>query len=165
MAIISRDVEKEIRIKKLTDKLMAQCSRREYCVADVRAKAMKALEGDEQAAQKVVDALVADRFVSDLRYASAYARDKSRIAGWGRVKISASLRAKGIDQQTISAALEEIDPDQARQRAEKAMEVKYRSLRDDPQWRMKMLRFALGRGFTYDEASELISSLKVKNQN
>lgn len=157
-------MEKDPRIKKITDRLMAQCSRREYCVADMRAKAIKALEGDERGAQEVIDLLVSERYVSDLRYASAYARDKARIAGWGRVKISALLRAKGIDRQTISAALEEIDPDQARQRALKAMEVKYRSLRDDPQRRMKMLRFAMGRGFSFGEATELISSVEMKNQ-
>lgn len=143
---------------------MAQCSRREYCVADMRAKAIKALEGDERGAQEVIDILVSERYVSDLRYASAYARDKSRIAGWGKAKISAALRVKGIDADTISAALAEIDPEQARHRAEKAMEVKYRSLRDDPQRRMKMLRFAMGRGFSYGEATELISSVEMKNQ-
>lgn len=149
----------EEEILKLTDRLRGQCSRREYCTGDIRQKALKALDGDAEAAAKVVETLVKEKFVDDLRFASAFARDKSSIQGWGEVKIRYMLAAKGISRQNIDSALEEIDGARAASRLEKLMENKYRSLKDDPQCRLKMLRFALGRGYGYEEISGIVEQL------
>ena len=90
------------------------------------------------------------RYIDDLRYSSAFARDKSSIAGWGETKIRYMLSAKGISKDTIAEALESIDEDKASGRLEKLMETKARSLKDDPQARLKMLRFGMGRGYAYE---------------
>ena len=94
---------------KILNNLRRQCSRREYCTADVLKKAEKALDGDHQQAVKVLNVLVEEKFVDDRRYATAFARDKSTIAGWGAVKIRYMLSAKGISKDIISEALEEVD--------------------------------------------------------
>ena len=62
--------------KKVADRLRGLCSRREYCVADVLKKACDALEGDRAAAQEVVDLLISEKYVDDLRYASAFAGER-----------------------------------------------------------------------------------------
>ena len=146
-------------INKILDNLRRQCSRREYCVSDVLAKAEKALEGDKEKAMQVVESLVKDKYVDDLRYACAYAREKSSISGWGEVKIRYMLSAKRISKDIISQALEDIDQQRATSRLEKLLENKYRTLKDDPQWKMKLLRFALGRGYSYDDVNEVLKSL------
>ena len=69
------------------------------------------------------------------------------------------LSAQGVAREAISAALEDIDEGRAGQRLEKLVENKYRSLKDDPQCRIKLLRFALGRGYSYDEVNPLIDAL------
>ena len=63
----------EDKVAKVTDRLRGQCSRREYCVEDVRSKALKALDGDTASAEEVVKSLVRDKYVDDLRFASAFA--------------------------------------------------------------------------------------------
>lgn len=145
--------------KKILDRLRGLCSRREYCCADVLKKSKDALEGDIKAAQEVVDSLVKDKYVDDLRYASAYARDKASIQGWGDVKIKYMLSAKGISASVISEALQEIDRDKSLSRLHKLLENKLRSLRDDPQCRLKLLRFALSRGYSYDEVTTVLDHL------
>ena len=145
--------------KKILDRLRGLCSRREYCYADVLRKAKDALDGDVQAAKEVADELVADRYVDDHRYASAYARDKSAIQGWGEVKIRYMLSAKGVPRDVIDKALQEIDQNKADSRLEKLLHAKLKSLKDDPQVRLKLLRFALGRGYSYDEVNSLINTL------
>lgn len=144
---------------KVLDNLRRQCSRREYCSSDVLKKAEKALGGDRDQAVKILNTLVEERYVDDLRYAEAFARDKSAISGWGEVKIRYMLSAKGIDRDTITRALEGIDAAKADYRLNKLLENKYRSLKDDPQCRMKLLRFALGRGYSYDEVSSVLPSV------
>lgn len=151
--------EKKIDPQKVADRMRGLCSRREYCRQDIMKKVLAALDGDADEAGRVMDRLVEEKYIDDLRYASAYARDKSSIAGWGSTKIRYMLASKGIDRETIAAALQEVDEGKASDRLEKLLAGKVRSLKDDPQRRMKLLRFALGRGYQYDEAAEVIGRL------
>ncbi len=141
---------------KVTDRLRGLCSRREYCRSEVMKKALTALEGDEAAANEVVDILVKEKYVDELRYASAFARDKTSLAGWGTVKIRYMLSSKGIPKDVIEAALAEVDGDKASEKLKKIIEVKSKTLKDDPQKRLKLLRFALGRGYEYDDVIEIL---------
>lgn len=118
-------------------------------------KAMKALEFNRDAASEVVDALVSSGYVDDARYASAFAREKASLTGWGPIKIRMALTAKGISRADVDAALEEIDTSRADARLEKLMESKWRSLKGDPEARLKLLKYALGRGYGYDEVASV----------
>ena len=149
-------------MEKVLDRMRNLCSRREYCRADIMKKAMSALDGDREKAEKVMEILVAEKYIDEFRYASAFARDKSSISGWGETKIRYMLSSKGVPREVIDKALEEIDESKAMTRLEKLMENKYRSLKDDPQCRLKMLRFGLGRGYGYDEVSEVLEFLMKK---
>lgn len=151
--------EKIMDPQKVADRMRGLCSRREYCRQDIMKKVLAALGGDADEAGRIMDRLVEEKYIDDLRYASAFARDKSSIAGWGVTKIRYMLAAKGIDRETIAAALQEVDEGKASDRLEKLLSAKVRSLKDDPQCRMKLLRFALGRGYQYDEAAEVIGRL------
>lgn len=144
---------------KVADRMRALCSRREYCRKDILKKVMTALDGDAAKAEEVVGKLVEERYVDDRRYAAAFARDKASIAGWGAAKIRYMLAAKGVDREIIASALEEVDVSRADARLEKLMENKARSLKDDPQRRIKLLRFGVGRGYGYEEVSSVIDRI------
>ena len=143
-------------MEKALDKMRRLCSRREYCVSDIRAKLMKELDGDTQKVEIALNKLKEERYVDDLRYATAYARDKAAISGWGATKIRYMLSAKGVSKEVVSEALNEVDETKASSRLEKLLENKYKSLKEDPQWKIKLLRFALGRGYSYDEVNDQI---------
>lgn len=144
---------------KVADRMRALCSRKEYCRKDILKKVMTALDGDAAKAEEVVGKLVEERYVDDRRYAAAFARDKASIAGWGAAKIRYMLAAKGVDREIIASALEEVDVSRADARLEKLMENKARSLKDDPQRRIKLLRFGVGRGYAYEEVSSMIDRI------
>ena len=146
-------------MEKVLDRMRNLCSRREYCRSDIMKKVLKALDGDKAGAEKIIETLVREKYIDEIRYSSAFARDKASIAGWGETKIRYMLSAKGIPRDTISLAFEEIDEGKAAGRLEKLMENKFKSLKDDPQCRMKMLRFALGRGYGYEEVSSVLDRL------
>lgn len=158
-------MEKSKEILLVTDRLRALCSRREYCTQDVMKKALKALEGDRHAAEQVLETLVAEKYVDDLRYAGAYCRDKASLSGWGEVKIRYMLASKGIPRDIIAEALEEIDGNRAQDRLNRLLQTKYKSIKDDPQCRLKLLRYALGRGYSYDEVSSVIDRLIHNSDN
>ena len=166
------------------DRMRRLCSRREYCASDIRQKVLRLLQSGnvsisaetdaDEFAESVISSLVSDSYLSDLRYSIAFARDKSSLSGWGATKIRYALAAKGIDSETISSALAEIDADKASDRLAKLLAVKYKSLissagrssfpaQDDAsaayQLRQKLVRFALGRGYSYDDISSAIDAL------
>lgn len=148
------------KLKKVLSRLEAQCSKREYCSSDMLSKALKALNNDAGAAQEILGSLLENRYVDDLRYASAFAREKASIGGWGRLKISMALRSKHIPQATIDQALEEIDTDKAGERLDRLIAAKRRSLEGDPYIRLKLIKYALGRGYGYDEVQGAIDRME-----
>lgn len=145
--------------EKVADRMRRLCSRREYCVGDIRKKLMVQLEGNAAEAAEILEHLMKEKYIDDLRYASAYARDKASISGWGATKIRYMLSAKGVSSEVISQALEEIDASKAQVRLDKLMENKFKSLKDDPQCRLKMLRFGLGRGYSYEDVASAVDAL------
>lgn len=149
---------------KCLSRLQRLCSKAEYCRSQMYTKALRDLEGDADAAKRVVDSLVADRYVDDARYASAFAREKSSIQGWGPVKIRFQLRSKGISDADIASGMSEIEEPKAARKLESVIATKYRSLKDDPQCRLKLLKFALSRGYEYQEVSSILD-LIIKNNH
>ena len=122
-------------------------------------KALKALDFDRAAAQEVVDALVKDKYVDDARYAAAFAREKASITGWGPIKIRYALAGKGIKGETVDNALEEIDPGRADAKLRKLLENKWKTLREDPQGKLKLIKFALSRGYEYESIKTEIEEI------
>ena len=144
---------------RVLSRLQGLCSRREYCSSEIHRKALTLAQDDEFVAAAVLDALKKDKFLDDFRYASAFARDKSSLSGWGAGKISFALKGKGIDSGTVELALKEIDGSAAGKKLDNVIAAKYRTLREDPQWKLKLIRFGLGRGYAYDEVKDSIGRI------
>lgn len=153
------------RSRKVLSKLQAQCARREYCLSDIREKVRKALDSEDEASD-VLDALLKDGFVSDARYASAFAREKASISGWGPVKIRYALSAKRISREIIDSALEAVDENTADSRLRRLLDTKWKSLtsgcRTAPEdAKLKLIRFALGRGYSYEQLQPLLKEYQA----
>lgn len=145
--------------KKLLSSLQAQCVKREYCSHDMEQKAIKASEGDSETARRLLSDLVKDRFVDDCRYACAFAREKSSLTGWGPAKISYALRMKGISKESIAEALSQVDPEAASSKLRKLVENKWKILQDDPYGKFKLIKFALSRGYEYDDVATMVEDV------
>lgn len=147
------------RQKKILSRLERQCVRAEYCSSDILKKAVSLLEGDTVAAKEVLESLIGNGFVDDRRYAAAFAREKSGITGWGPVKIRFALSSKRIPSATIAEALEEVDGARAEQKLRKLMEAKWKSLSGDEAARLKLLKYALARGYDYDTVRRIAEEI------
>jgi regulatory protein len=60
------------------------------------------------AVDTIVAHLIEHNFLNEERFARSFARGKHRIKGWGRLRIVRELKARGITQYNITAALKEI---------------------------------------------------------
>lgn len=152
------------------ERLQAQCSRTEYCTGQIRRKLLvwsgkNRLAGkppfSEEEIERIVGALVGDRYVDDARFADAYVRDKVRFAKWGRVKVQYNLKVLGIDPMIIKVALEENSVLFDDGMLEELLRKKWNLMRPGDtleKKREKLLRFALGRGFEYDRIMGVIKN-------
>lgn len=151
--------------KKVLNSLEGLCAKREYCTSDIFRKAVDRCEGDAEAAAEIVASLKADRFVDDVRYASAFAREKASLTGWGPVKIRFALRAKRISDSDIDAALAEIDSSSASDRMERLLRAKWKTLQGDEHARLKLLKFALTRGYEYTAVESAVDRITRDGQS
>ncbi|HIZ85810.1 MAG TPA: RecX family transcriptional regulator [Candidatus Coprenecus stercoravium] len=136
------------------------CSRREYCSSAVLQKIrQKGLDGKEAAA--VLDRLVRERYVDDARYARAFVRDKALLSGWGQRKIAFALSVKGISKDIVEAALREVSPEDSEARMRQVLSAKWKSVSGKTLYerRTKLLRFALSRGYQYDDVMRFLDAL------
>ncbi|MBQ9474997.1 MAG: RecX family transcriptional regulator [Bacteroidales bacterium] len=145
--------------KKILSWLQAQCARREYCSQSMYDKALKALDGDAVSAAEILQSLLSGGFVDDERFCSAFAREKSSLSGWGPVKISFALRSKKISSEAIEAGLAAIEQDRASDKLERLLLSKWKTLEGDPQAKLKLLKFALSRGYEYDSVREMVDMI------
>ncbi len=137
--------------EKAMSRAAALCSRSEHCESDIRAK-LTQWQVDSASADAIVARLRADGFVDDARYARAFVHDKHLYNGWGRVKLAALLRQKGIDADTARAALAQINEEDYRATLLRLLLGKWRSVgqREPRLARAALLRFAASRGFESD---------------
>lgn len=141
----------------------ALCARQEQCRSHIHKKLLDwGLQ--EGKAQEVLKQLEKENFLSDERYARAYAKDKFRFNGWGKVKIAHMLRARQIGEQHIRQALDEIDHDSYKQSCLSQLRVKNRTLRagSDFERRAKLFRYASGKGFEADLIYPLLDHLGME---
>ena len=89
----------------------------------------------------------------------AYARDKAVLTGWGPVKVRFMLLGKGLSGEVIDAALEEVDGSSASRKLSALLARKASVLSGDPQMKLKLLKFALGRGYEYDTVKPVVEEV------
>ena len=137
-------------IQQLQSRAAAYCAAAERCKQDVCSKLARASATQEQI-DAVLQYLTQHHFLDEARYACAFAHDKLRFAGWGRVKIRYALRMKNVSDAAISEALASIDEEDYQSRLKSILQAKKRALSgDDYTVRNKLMRFAASRGFEMD---------------
>ena len=141
-------------------RLQRLCSRAEKCIADVRRKLLE-WEFAPGEASKIIAQLQAGGFVDERRYAKAFVHDKITLSCWGVVKIRKALKDKKIDDEIIREALCSIDKLTQEQTLAYLLSNKEKSLKAIPlaNRKIRLLRFALGRGFEYEMALRVVDEL------
>ena len=95
-------------LDELRSKAEAYCATAERCCSEVSSKLLQwGATPDEM--EKITLHLIAQRYIDEARYCRAFAHDKVRYQGWGRMKMRAQLQAKHLPSATITQALESIN--------------------------------------------------------
>ena len=144
-------MKKEITEQEAYLRLTALCAQAEHCQQEMRNK-MKRWEMTPEAQDRVITRLIKERYIDDERYARAFVKDKIRYNKWGRRKIQQGLWMKRIDDDIQQRILDEIDDEEYLNVLKPLLAQKRKSIKtqNDYELNQKLVRFALGRGFTFD---------------
>ena len=130
-------------------RLSALCAQGEHCQHEMLEK-MRRWGLDDEAQARIMERLVAERYVDDERFARAFVNDKIRYQKWGRRKIEQALWQKRIADDVRQRVLDAVDDGEYLAVLQPLLRQKRRSLTAASPYEldMKLVRFALGRGFT-----------------
>lgn len=144
--------------------LAALCAQAEHCQWEMLEK-LRRWELDDEAQARVMQRLVAERYVDDERYARAFVKDKIRYNKWGRRKIEQALWQKRIPKDIQTKILDEIDENEYLNVLRPLLKSKRRSIqtKNDYELNMKLIKFALSRGFTFDLIRQCIDGADEMN--
>ena len=109
-----------------------------------------ARKSDPEAAAAAVERMEELGLVDDADYARRFVADKLNLKDWGLRRIEQELRAKGVDQQHIDAAVEELDYDGAERLAE-ILRRKGKALPTEQKERNALVGRWLRQGYDYEE--------------
>lgn len=127
----------------------SRCARKECCPQEIaRALLGKGVPANE--VEVLTARLEEEGYLNSERFALAFVRDKFRFDHWGRVKIAAALRQKGISSATTEAAMGEgIDEEEYVEALRALIGSRQRSTHADSAYALqqKVARSVIARGF------------------
>ena len=132
-------------------RLTSLCSTAEHCSHEMIEKMQRwQLANDAQA--RIIEYLVKEKYIDDERYARFFAKDKIRYNKWGRRKVEQAMWLKHIDGDIQRDVLDDIDDEEYLAVLRPLLKTKRKSVKalSDYEMNMKLIRFAIGRGFTMD---------------
>ena len=154
---------KQISEKEAQLKLSSLCAQGEHCTQELIDKLNK-WEIPEDAQARIMEYLTKNKFVDDARFCVAFVKDKIKYNGWGRKKVEQALYIKRIPRSRSDPVFEEIPDEMYLEKLRPLIKQKYPTIkaRNEYERAMKLIKFAMGRGFDMriirmciDEAEEL----------
>jgi len=144
-------MKKEMTEQEAFLQLAALCAQAEHCEQEMRDK-LKRWGFDESVQNRIIERLVRERYIDNERYARAFVKDKIRYNKWGRRKVQQALWLKRIDKDIQQCVLDEIDDNEYLSVLRPLLKQKRKSVKAESDYELnrKLVRFALGRGFTFD---------------
>lgn len=146
--------------KELLYKMASYCSTAERCIRDVEQK-LTASDIEKEGRERIIARLLQEKFIDETRYARFFVNDKFRFNKWGRIKIDYELQKKGIPPTVRNEALQNIDETAYTEMLYSLLANKKKTIKSTNAYdaRVKLMRFAAGRGFERNETNKCLKQL------
>ena len=145
--ILKRPILESQALKKLAD----LCAKGEHCSGEMLEKMRKwGLSEDAQA--RIMEKLTMMKYIDDARYTEFFVHDKIRYNRWGRRKIEQALWQKRVDSSISTPVLDAVEDEEYLEVLRPLLASKYPTIKAESDYErsMKLIKFAMGRGFTID---------------
>lgn len=146
--------------EKALSKLAALCAKAEYCTGDMDEK-MRKWGLDEETRRKNIEYLVSHKYIDNARYCRAFVNDKITYNHWGRRKIEQALWMKHVPEDVSAPILDEIPDEKYIEVLKPLLKAKWPTIKAETDYErsMKLIKFAMGRGFNLDIIKRVIGEI------
>ncbi|MDD3078349.1 MAG: regulatory protein RecX [Paludibacter sp.] len=153
-------MKKQYTFEELLHKAASYCSISEHCISEVEEK-LNAWCVDCDQREKIINRLIEEDFINEKRYCVAFAKDKFHYNKWGKIKISYSLKQKGLPAELINYALNTIDDGEYEEMLSVLLKNKIKTIKWQYEFEKmgKLFNFAQGRGFENTVIDRVIRGL------
>ncbi len=141
-------------VRKARERALYLLDRRPYSRKELFLKVKTT--NDPKATDLALDELEQVGLINDVLYARQLAEEYTIFKGLGKTAIIAKLRQKGLDKQTVDAALEEFVFNEA-QTATQMILKKYAGRLGDPKGKQQVMAALLRRGYNYSQAKQALA--------
>jgi regulatory protein len=141
-------------------KIAKYCAYQERTHREVRNKLFEfGLHPDQ--VEELISKLITENYISEERYAIAFARGKSNSRRWGKQKIAFELQKKGVSKNNIKTGLAAIDEETYLKNAMKLINERLKIETKKPEWQRKILiiKFMTSKGYEPDLVSNFLLSV------
>lgn len=138
------------------------CSRKEYASFDIILK-LRRMELPNPIVDKIIERLKKEKYLDEKRFVRSYIHDKLYFNKWGKKKITLFLKQKQLPRELIEESFSEFPDNSFGESLLPVLEKKWKSVkgRSDYEKRGKLIRYALGRGFSMDEIMACMKKMKI----
>lgn len=152
--------KKQLTKEQALQKLKHYCAYQERCHSEVKEKLYN-LGVWKKDHDEIIASLIEENYLSEERFAIAFAGGKFRMKQWGRVKIKYELKQKQVSEYSIKKALKQIGEDDYRAVLKKLADEKYSSLKGEQYLarKKKTIDYLISKGFE----TELVRQAVEKN--
>lgn len=144
-------------LKKLGD----LCAKSEHCSGEVMEKMYK-WGLPEEAKARIMEKLISYGYIDDSRYTETFVHDKIKFNKWGRRKIEQALWQKRIDSKISTPILNSIEDEEYLEVLRPLLKSKYPTIKAESDYErsMKLVKYAMGKGFTFDLIKKCIDNVE-----
>lgn len=138
------------------------CSKKECAPFDIERKLIR-MGFSVQTANKVINRLKKEKYLDEKRFIHSYIHDKLHFNKWGKRKITLLLEQKQLPPDLIEEMFSEFSDVATSESLQPILEKKWKSVKgkSDYEKRGKLIRYALGRGFTIDEVISWLKKMEI----
>ena len=93
--------------KLILEKMRSYCMYQERCIQEVKKKLTR-LQVVPKSKSKIINHLIDDDYLNEVRFTKSFIQGKLRIKKWGRIKLNYELRMRGVKKFIIDEEINKI---------------------------------------------------------
>ncbi|MDX2443886.1 MAG: regulatory protein RecX [Bacteroidales bacterium] len=140
------------KLEQYLNKAKNLCSKQEKCRSEILKK-LDEWDASEEYHERIIEILLDEKYIDEVRYSSSFVRSKFRQNKWGRIKLKYALQQKNIPQEIIQEVIYNEIPEEAYEECLHQLLVnKNLGLKGDHKMKKlsKMISFGTNKGFEYE---------------
>ena len=145
-------------IEEATILLEKYCVYQDRCHSEVEQK-LRQMNIIREGQEKIILHLFANNFLNEERFAKSFVRGKYGQKRWGKMKIKAALKQKGISDRNMISGFREIDEDTYLSNIQHLARKKHELITEKNAYkkRQKLYLFLVQKGYEQDLINEVIN--------